>query len=182
MSKNTVVGFLIFIFAFAIGLNEVIQSTHSKMASSSSSGGRKIANINEMDMSNQKQINWEQELARTLSDSKKSNVKLAEKPTAMDQFYFGTLQGKYNLGFADRKISRIELNSQSEEGLALTFEKILTDHKDLFDYASQFRSLPEQNGNQMYQWTGKSGTKYSAHIKTNEKNQITKVEIASQQE
>lgn len=181
MSKNTVVGFLIFIFAFAIGLNEVIQSTQSKTTASSSSS-RKIANIGEMDMSNQKQINWEQELARTLSDSKKSNVKLAEKPTAMDQFYFGTLQGKYNLGFADRKINRIELNSQNEEGLSVTFEKILTDHKDLFDYASQFRSLPEKDGKQIYQWTGKSGTKYSAHINTNEKKQITKVEIEPQKE
>lgn len=179
MSKNTVVGFLIFTFAFAIGLNEVIQSSPSSKGQASNDV-RKVANIDDVNFNDQKQIDWEQELAKTLSQSQKPNTKLAEKPTSMDQFYYGTLQGKYSLVFSDRKISKIQLNSQSEEGLNLTFEKVLTEHKDLFDYASQFKSLSSRDSKQIYQWTGKSGSKYTAQIEKNTQNQIVKVEIQNQ--
>lgn len=177
MSKNTVIGFLIFIFAFAIGLNEMIQKTNT---ANNDSNVRRIANINDLDLSSQKQIDWEQELAKTLSQSKKSNTKFGEKPTSMDQFYFGTLQGKYSLKFNDKKIQTIQLNTQIQDGVDLAFEKILTEYKDLFDYASQFKSVPTQEGKSVYQWTGKSGEKYSAHIEKNERNQLTKVEIQAQ--
>lgn len=171
MKKNIFFGAVVFIMGASVGLNYVINSDGDRANNS-----RNVANLDAAPAVDAATMNWEQELAKTLSRDKKiKNTQSAEKPTVLDQMLFGELQGKYNLDFSGSELKAISLKNSESEGLNLSLQQIVNNYQSIFSKVSNFKQLSKTEDSETYQWQDAQGKSHQAVVKFNQHQMVQAV-------
>lgn len=106
----------------------------NKSSSTSAEQGRGIASIGGSNKG--VNIQWEHELAATLSSSKGGSIQgaLAEKPSLRDELIFGVLEGKYGMALSGGRIRSLNFIANGQEnGVIIPGRKLfLEKYNDAF--------------------------------------------------
>lgn len=163
--QQYVLGGILFIFAFSFGLNEFINSAHKEQATTDVRG---IASVNDNAIS-QNEIQWERNLARTLSESHPiAKTHIADKPTDLDQLIFGSLQGRYEVEIKDGVVVGIRLKNGEVSGVEMNVEELLQQHAAVFSRMNDLsKGSTSQEGDSVtetYTWKDAQGSRHSMKV------------------
>lgn len=121
------------------------------------------------------QIQWEQELARTVAQDPNRKTLVGAKPSLSDRFLYEALQGRYEAVLTtDGQLARLTLRPQ-QGALELNMEQLIGQYSALFRGASTFE-IKDKNGTLNLK-NSKGESVGLAVVQRNDEGRITQIEI-----